>query len=125
MAVCALGGWAADYPDAGNMFVQFLSPDVGASRSLLGATPDQLRSWGYEVHDVPAIDDDYARCAAMEPAQASLCWARLDQLVTTGLATAFPAYTPNAIRVHGARVTSFSLDQAFSEPSLDRVAVAD
>ncbi len=124
IAVCALGGWAADYPDAGNMFVAFLSPDVGASRSLLGATPEQLRSWQYEVHDVPAIDDDYARCAASASSQASLCWARLDQLVTTGLAAAFPAYTPNAIRVHSARVTAFSLDQAFSEPSLDRIALA-
>jgi hypothetical protein len=124
VALCTLGGWGVDYPDAGNMFVPFLAPGSGPSPTLLGSTPDQLRSWDYKVRVVPAIDGDYARCAALEAGQASLCWARLDQLVTTGLAAAFPAWTPNAIRVYSARVTAFSLDQAFSEPSLDRVAVA-
>ena len=44
---------------------------------MLGATPEQLRSWRYTVHEVPAIDDDYARCASLGSAQASMRWARL------------------------------------------------
>ena len=68
---CARWGWGVDYPDAGNMFVPFLSPGSGARPDAARATPEQLRSWKYGVLVVPSIDDDYARCAALEAGQAS------------------------------------------------------
>ena len=55
--------------------------------------------------------------------EASLCWARLDQLVVYDLAAVFPVFTPSVIRLRSARVTAFSIDQAFGEPSLDRIGV--
>jgi peptide/nickel transport system substrate-binding protein len=122
VAVCALVGWGVDYPSAGNMFVPeigFLNNEQGLT--LLGSSPAQLRRWGYSARTVPSIDGDYARCASIGGTAASLCWARLDQLLVTGLAAIFPVKTPNATRVSGANVTSFPIDQAFAEVSLDRV----
>jgi peptide/nickel transport system substrate-binding protein len=127
IAACfLLAGWGADYPDAGNMFIPELSSSLAFNnQTLLGSTPEQLREWHYSPRHVPSIDSDYARCAAEVVAvRASMCWARLDQLLVGQLAAIIPMFTPDVVRLEGANVTSFSLDQAFGEPSLDRIAVA-
>jgi hypothetical protein len=122
VAIC-VGAWIADYPDASNMIVPFLSPSGSFSPTLLGASPDDLRRWGYRRRRVASIDDDYERCAATSGVTAALCWARLDQLLTGSLAAIVPIAFGEVVRIHGADVSSYSLDQAFGEPSLDRVAV--
>lgn len=126
-AICSFAEWGVDYPDAGNMFFLALSKNFRGSPTptMLGTTPGQLRTWGYRTQRVPSIDGDYVRCGAERGVDASLCWARLDQLVVYDLAAVFPVFTPSVIRLRGPRVTAFSLDQAFGEPSLDRVGVAD
>ena len=124
VAVCVFG-WFTDYPDAGNMFVWLLSTDRFKERfSLLGSTPQQLDEWGYRNRRVPSIDEDYERCAAQLGVRAALCWARLDQLVVGELAAVLPLASPEAIRLEGSNVTAFSLDQAFAEPALDRLATS-
>jgi peptide/nickel transport system substrate-binding protein len=118
-----VGGWGADYPDAGTWFASWRSASIGASNvPLLGASSDQLRAWGYTVHRVPSIDPDYGRCAAQLGMQASLCWARLDQFIVGELAAVIPLLVPETVRLTGPRVVAASFDQAFTEPSLDRVA---
>ena len=124
IALC-MAGWQVDYPDAGNFFVPHLSgqltPDQGAS--LLGASPEDLREWKYDVREVPSIDQDYSRCAAQVGIRATICWARLDQLLVGTLAAVIPLVIAQTVRIQGVRVTSYSMDQAFGEPSLDRIVV--
>ncbi len=125
VALCSGGGWTADYPDAGNMFTQELASCLTyCSPSLLGATPDQLRGWGYSTRRVPSIESDYRRCAAELGVPAAMCWARLDQLLVDQLVVVIPLLTPDVVRLAGANVVAFSVDQAFGEPSLDRIAVS-
>jgi peptide/nickel transport system substrate-binding protein len=122
VALC-VGGYGADYPDAGNFFTGWWSSAIGGSNvPLLGASREELRAWGYSVRRVPSIDGDYERCAAQLGVRASLCWARLDQLVVGELAAVIPLVAPDVVRVTGPGVVAASLDQAFTEPSLDRIA---
>ena len=120
--VCA-GGWLADFPDAGNMMVPFLRSEDGSFPTHLGASPQQLERWGYPTERVPSIDADYERCATFAGVEAAMCWARLDQLLTSELVALVPISTSDTVRVFGERVTSLTLDQAFGEPALDRIAL--
>ena len=120
--MCATAGWGTDYPGVGNMFPPFVSTS-GWDPSLLGSSPEQLRRWGYDVSHVPSIDQDYTRCLATPAAEQPLCWARLDQLLVSQIVALIPLFTNDAIRLSGADVTQYSLDQAWGEPSLDQMAV--
>ena len=122
-AIC-FGGWFTDFPDAGNMIVPFLRSQDGFFPSLLGASRAELEGWGYDPrHAVPSVDADYERCATLAGVEAALCWARLDQLLTREIVAMVPISTGEIVRIHGGRVTRFSIDQAFGEPALDRISV--
>jgi ABC-type transport system substrate-binding protein len=126
VALCTTN-WFADYPDAGGAFVPLLSSQIGpgdlkSNYSLVGATPEQLRAWHYAVRQVPTIDGDYERCAAQLGVRAAMCWARLDQLLVGELVAVIPLSVPDVVRLKGAHVVAYSLDQVWGEPSLDRIA---
>ena len=117
-------GFSPDYPDAGAMFVPFLAPGSSGVGSMLGLSPRQLKHLGYPPIHVPSIDADYRRCAATVGPEAAPCWARLDQELVSQDVALIPLFVPDAIRLEGRDVTSFSIDQAFAEPSLDRIGVS-
>jgi ABC-type transport system substrate-binding protein len=116
-------GWFTDFPEAGNMTVPFLRSNGGFSPTLLGASSRQLERWGYATRQVPSIDLDYQRCSAVLGVEAAMCWARLDQLLTSGIVALVPVSTSEAVRVLSGDVKEFAMDQAFGEPSLDRISV--
>jgi peptide/nickel transport system substrate-binding protein len=123
VALC-VGGWFADFPNAASGFAAWWSRTIGyfANATLLGASPAQLRGWGYVTRHVPSVDGDYQRCAAQAGVRATLCWARLDQLIVEELVAEIPVFSPGVVRLTGPRVAAARLDQAFTEPSLDRLA---
>ena len=127
-------GWISDFPDAGNTIVPFLGSPVlhpllasGTffHPSLVGATPQQLERWRYDTRQVPSVDIDYERCATTAGVEAAMCWARLDQLLTSEIVALVPISTAETIRVRSGDVTTFAVDQAFSEPALDRISITD
>jgi peptide/nickel transport system substrate-binding protein len=123
VALCVTG-WFNDFPDAGNMIVPFLGSGEFNS-SLLGANPRQLERWGYSTRHVPSVDLDYELCATSSGVQAAMCWARLDQLLTSEIVALVPISTGEIIRVRSGDITGFAVDQAFGEPALDRIAITD
>ena len=117
-------GWFADFPDAGNMIVPFLNTEDGFDPSHLGASQEQLRTWGYDqVKRVPSIQIDYERCATLAGVEAAMCWARIDQLLTGELVVAVPISSADVIRLRSGDIIGFAIDQAFGEPALDRISV--
>lgn len=122
IAMCSYQGWFVDYPNAGNMFVPFVTINT-YDTTLLGATSAQLSHLGYKVSQVPSIAVDYQQCSGALVQAAPLCWARLDQRLTASLVAVVPLDNPDVIRLAGRNVVAFSIDQAYGEPSLDRVAV--
>jgi ABC-type transport system substrate-binding protein len=125
VAICVGGAWAPDFPSTANWFQPFLGAGIGTlDPTLLGATSHQLAAWGYPTREVPSIDDEYQRCVARQSVDATLCWARLDQSMTTTIVAIVPLFTNDVVRLDGPNVTAFSMDQAWGEPALDRIQVA-
>jgi hypothetical protein len=123
VALC-VSGWFTDFPDAGNMIVPFLRPqEARYNPTLMGTTPRQLERWGYVTRRVPSIDLDYERCATTSGVEAAMCWARLDQLLTSEIVALVPISTSEVIRVRSGDISGYAIDQAFGEPALDRISI--
>jgi peptide/nickel transport system substrate-binding protein len=122
IALC-LTGWFTDFPQAGNMIVPFLGSVGGYNASLLGSAPGQLERWGYRTRNVPRIDSDYRRCVTASGVEAAMCWARIDQLLTSEIVALVPISSGTVVRLRSAYVSTFAIDQAFGEAALDRLEV--
>ena len=120
IALCVTG-WRTDYPEAGNLIQPFLAWS-GYSPTMLGYAPQELAAWGYEPLEVPSVQADFERCAAMTGVPAAMCWARLDQLLVGPLRRSSRSRSTRGSH-RGPDVTGYSFDQAFIEPSLDRIDV--
>ena len=96
-----------------------------ANTSLVGASPEQLAGWGYEVTSVPSVDDVVDRCEREVGRRRAACWAELDQLVTENVAPWVPLFSFESPYLSSSRVADFSLDQSlpFQFPALDKVII--
>jgi ABC-type transport system substrate-binding protein len=117
--------WGKDYVNASNFFIPlFAQASIGStSSSLVGASPDQLRGWGYDVDSVPSIDAKIAQCQAAVGVAQFQCWAEADQLLMETVVPWVPYIEENRVVVVSDRVASYSFDQFSGMPSLDRIAL--
>jgi hypothetical protein len=127
-------GWFSDYPDAAQFIQQLFSlTGEGTSPtalpvyyfSMVGASPAQLRAWGYSVDHVPSIDDRIDRCAVLTSSARIECWARLDQYLMSEIVPWVPYMEPLGTWVVSSRVASFAVDESTGEPRLDRIALEE
>jgi peptide/nickel transport system substrate-binding protein len=123
-------GWGTDYPDGSQILDQLFSganiPDSGNFHlSLLGASPTQLRGWGYTVTQVPSVDGDINHCGTLVGNLQEQCWAELDQRLMLKVVPWVPLLTNNVARIVSSRVTSWSFDAFARMPALDRISIAD
>jgi ABC-type transport system substrate-binding protein len=101
-------------------------PDTGTLNfSLVGASPEQLRGWGYAVTSVPSVDDVIDACDATIGHVRARCWAQLDQLLTETIVPWVPIFSVESGYVTSSRVLHVSLDQGLfgSFPALDQVVL--
>jgi len=98
----------------------FTSSAVGGS--LVGATPDQLRDWGYGVKSVPNIDARIHECSQGGLRQ-SQCWTALDVYVMEHVVPVAPYLTENVVDVVPTRVVHYSYDQFSDAAALDQMAL--
>jgi ABC-type transport system substrate-binding protein len=117
--------WGKDYVNASNFFIPlFARASLGANNpSLVGASPDQLRGWGYDVDSVPSIDAKIAQCQAAVGVAQFQCWAEADQLLMETVVPWVPYIEENRIVVVSDRVASYSFDQFSNMPAFDRIAL--
>jgi peptide/nickel transport system substrate-binding protein len=133
VAFCPTVGWGKDYPDG----YTFGPPLFGAdglfpgccNYSLLGATPDQLKEWGYTekygITSVPSVDDQMNECASMTGDARIDCWAEVDKTLMEDIVPWVPrrfAKTPFATST---RVQNWIFDQFAGLPALDHIALAN
>ncbi len=125
VALLLFGGWLADFPD-GATFTPILQRPTDAVNndfSLLGATRQELRKWGYRARSVPSVDGEIERCLSEAGEQRAECWAKLDQRLMERIVPYVP-YGHNAwTGLTSARVARFSFDQFGAAPALDRIAL--
>lgn len=103
-----------------------LGPD-GASFnfSLVGASPEQLAGWGYDVGSVPSVDDLIDRCDAEVGHLRARCWAELDQKISEAVVPWVPVFSFESAHIVSARVATFALDQSgfAAYPALDQISL--
>jgi len=119
-----------DYPNAGDWFPSmFAASAAGApggftnNYSLVGATADQLRKWGYAATSVPNVDDRIAQCFPLIGAAQTRCWTALDIYLMENVVPVLPLISINQVQIIPSRVVSYSYDQSQAAPALDRIAV--
>jgi peptide/nickel transport system substrate-binding protein len=121
-------GWNKDSLSPASFFVgQFYSSVALAGTgngSLVGATPEQLRQWGYDVTQVPNVDAQIDACLPLTGAAQFECWASLDQHMMENVLPSI-SYGSGVGVVHASRrVVDYEWDQLIGAPSFDRIVLA-
>jgi len=122
--------WGRDILNASNYFVPLfhssaLGDPAASNFPLLGASPDQLQSWGYPVTKVPSVDERIDACLT-KVGQAQLqCWVELDQYLMENVVPWVPYLSENQVQIVPARIVHYSHDQFSGLPALDRIALGE
>jgi peptide/nickel transport system substrate-binding protein len=122
IGMCIGMGWSPDYPSADQYLGSFFASDGQLPMTRLGATPQELRRWGYDVTEVPSVDAQVERCRQEIGANQAPCWARIDQYVVSELMPAVPIAEISPLRLSSQRIGALPWDQIYLEPALDRIA---
>jgi ABC-type transport system substrate-binding protein len=103
----------------------YIGPDACCNEVLLGASPEQLKEWGYPVTQVPSVDADIAECDSMQlgPARTA-CWIALDKKLTEELAVWIPLYQERITRVVSDRILAAPWNPLYSFVSIEQMAIA-
>lgn len=126
--LCAAPGWGKDYAD-GVTFGEPLFHSSGlwescCNYSLVGATADQLQGWGYDVTEVPSVDEKVEECSALEPGDERFqCWADLDQMLMEDVVPWVPYLFDNSVDIISENVQNYSFDQFAGLAAFDSMAV--
>jgi peptide/nickel transport system substrate-binding protein len=125
-----IADWIKDLTSGSTYFPPlFASPATGLSQgiggSLLGATPELLRRWGYGVTSVPNVDARVEACLPLAFGAQTQCWARLDQYLMTDVVPWVPLVSATSVRLTSNQVAGVAFDQSppTPMPALDRVAL--
>ena len=121
VAMCIGLGWQPDFPSAAQYLGAFFASDGPLPATRLGATPSELRRWGYDVTRVQSLDDQIERCEQELGAGQAACWTRLDQYVVTQLMPAVPMGYFGTLRLSSPAIGPFPWDEVYLQPALDRV----
>ncbi|CAN5645260.1 ABC transporter substrate-binding protein [soil metagenome] len=127
-AMCAGPGWGKDYAD-GYTFGGPLFDSSGlwpscCNYSGLGATADQLKEWGYDVSEIPSVDDKVAECSAAVDAERTQCWADFDTQLMEEVVPLVPYLFDNSVDIISPNVTNYSFDQFAGLADFGRMAVS-
>ena len=131
VAIRLMSGFTKDYPGAAT-FLRTLYGSEGilsgitiTNHTLVGASPELLRRYGFEVTHVPSEDARIAACQPLLFGAAARCWADVDRSVMEQLVADVPIVTTMDAWIYGPRVERFTVDQAvdYPRPALDAIAV--
>src|SRR5260221_3713999 len=122
--------WQKDYLNAANYFVPIFSSSglpnanggISFNWSLIGASREQLRSWGYTTA-APSVDDRLNQCQSLTGGAQVQCWATFDQYMMKEVVPWIPIYSESAAVVTSPRVVAYSYDQFAAMPALVQIAV--
>jgi peptide/nickel transport system substrate-binding protein len=117
-----------DYPNGSAVFQPvFYGPFAGDAQnynpSRVGATPQQLRNWGYPVTSVPSVDEKIEECVPLVGSQQDSCWAEVDTLLMEKVVPFAPYLFVDCTVAVSPRVSHYSVDQFTTFPAPDHMAV--
>jgi ABC-type transport system substrate-binding protein len=113
-------------PDPGAHDFFFMSsaigPDGCCNLSLLGATPKQLKSWGYGSVPVPSLDRALGACSQLAGSARVRCYVQINKRITEQIVPGLPILFPNQLEIVSNRITNYTYD-FFGYVSLNQVAL--
>ncbi|MGH2788974.1 MAG: ABC transporter substrate-binding protein [Actinomycetota bacterium] len=123
-------GFVSDFPNGAGYFPALFAGEVAGTGSccnwsLVGATPEQLRTWGYSVTKVPNVEAKLNECAPLVGDPQTRCWAELDMMVMEKIVPWVPMFTKQRNRIVSERVVNYSIDSLVIWPALDHFALQD
>jgi len=125
---CAGPAWGKDYADGytfgGPLFDSSGLWESCCNYNLLGATADQLKGWGYDVTEVPSVDDKVDECSAAVDDARFQCWADLDKQLMEDVVPFVPYLFDNNVDIMSPNVTNYSFDQFAGLAAFDQLAVS-
>jgi peptide/nickel transport system substrate-binding protein len=111
-----------DFPSGSNFFGRSFG-EGAFDTSLIGAAPQDLRRWGYQITSVPSVAARVRACEILVGNAQPRCWAELDQFLMEEVVPWVPLVVHNRQRFISDRVLSFGYDQFTTLPALDRIAL--
>jgi peptide/nickel transport system substrate-binding protein len=127
-AFCPSLGWFKDYADAITFALPLFSGvSVGSTNyTLTGATPDLLKKAGYDVTEVPSMDDKIDECSAEPVGESRIqCWAEWDQQLMEEVVPVIPWLADNDVDIVGPRIVGYVKDAMSGLMSLEQIALVD
>lgn len=121
-------GWGGDFPNASSFLEMpnrstWILPTNGLNWSLVGASPEQLDRWGYDVTHVPSADAWIERCiSALGTAQVR-CWADVDRYLMERITGMIPYLSLERLILMGPRVATFTETVPPILLALDRISL--
>jgi ABC-type transport system substrate-binding protein len=119
---CPLG-WYVDYPNGSVFFEGLMSSGHFTDPLLIGEPAEQLGAWGYDVTEVPNIDDRIDACMPLTGPEQVRCWAELDQYVSTHIVPWIPLNRGMTVAAVSDRVVAFSFDASLGEVAFDQISL--
>ena len=109
----------------GLFYGPLLGTPAAENVSLVGASPQQLRRWGYRVRAVPSVDGKIRQCLRLIARSQTECWAETDQLLMERVVPWVPYLFEATAFVVSRRVARFTFSQssAIELPAFDRIAL--
>ena len=122
------GGWVKDYADP----YTFIWPLMHGSNildqynnnwSMVGATPEQMKKYGYTVTEVPSMDAQIEACFPLTGDERVQCWADADKYLMESVVAVIPIEFPNNVYIVSSRVTNYTYSAYTNAPSLAYLAL--
>jgi len=122
------GGWVQDYADAYTFFLLTMyGPSIQAqgnyNNSMVGATPAQMKQYGYSITSVPGMDSQINSCVGKTGDDRINCWANDDKYLMEQVVPVVPLTVNNVVGITAARVTNFTYSSFASQPNYSQLAV--
>jgi peptide/nickel transport system substrate-binding protein len=127
VAICLGPGWGKDFPDG----YTFADPLFGSAAifpsccnyGLVGASSELLSKAGYEVTEVPSVDDMISAANEQTGDARYQAWADLDTHLMENVVPWAPYLFDNNVDVYSARVINYSFDQFSGLAAWDQLAI--
>jgi hypothetical protein len=117
--------WFKDFPSGSTFLPVLLRTGAvpGSNLTMLGATPAQLRRYGYSVTLVPSVDGQIDACAEAVFDAQTRCWAQLDQYLSEQIVPWIPLAQEESGWLISSRVAEFAVDASIGipVPALDNI----
>lgn len=127
VAICLAPAWGKDFPDG----YTFADPLFGSAAifpsccnyQLVGASPDLLQKAGYDVTDVPSVDDQITSANQQTGDARFQAWADLDTTLMEQVVPWVPYLFDNNVDVYSQRIVNYSFDQFSGLAAWDQLAI--